>query len=75
MIPMVIPIAAYSYIRIRNNIVALKMIFIHGYITETKISDRVSQEISISKQTTEVTLEDYSKHLLYINLIRLLYHV
>ena len=46
--------------------IALKMKFIQKYISETKISD--SDEIEISKGTTEVTLKRSYKHLLYIYL-------
>ena len=38
------------------------MNFIQEYISETEISD--SYEVTISKGTTEVTLKDYSKHLI-----------
>ena len=62
---MVIPLGGICnvcIIIIRNYIVASKMNFIQEYISETEISD--SDDVTISKGTTEVTLKDSSKHLL-----------
>ena len=63
MIPMIIPkgvIFNVCNIFVRNNIIAFKINSIQEYISEIEISD--SDEITISKGTTEETLRDGSEH-------------